>query len=282
MSVLPNMSSMIHREEGAGFVDSLGISELIMPSKVLSEEQRERFITKSNQSQILRDCRELGILWKYTEAFRDRSISQLPDLLIQLKYSILPIYSYGCSSGQEPYSLHLVLRKQFGQDYDSRFPITAYDRDASCIEMARSGQIVIEGSKDSHELVQLLKSAPGEIQVTLRSDYRRSAAIPDFKKVKFVKGDLRQQRFEFSQPVATFMQNVLYHLSFDEQFCVMDNLCQMPVGSLLCLGTDTFTDRAIASILTTSGAFSRIGALKNVLIRDQYGQARLSLERGLV
>jgi chemotaxis methyl-accepting protein methylase len=247
--------------------DNSDLSRCIVPSRVLSEEQRERFEVKSNMSRALREIRECGFLWNYTELFRDASITKLPELLRAYSYSRLPIYSFGCSTGHEPYSLHLVLRDHFGADYHLRFPITGCDLDADCIDTARSGRLLIDYDEALSGQNRLPYWAERGLVVEKVSYEKKLVTVPEHRQVRFVRSDFSKELSEVSGPAAIFLQNVLYHLSFDDQFAVMDRLCSLPEGSIVCLGSKTFTDRAAASILRASGAFSRICELKNALMR---------------
>lgn len=255
------------RQSIAEISDRSHVSQLIPPSRVLSADQRQRFESKSNMNQAIREIRECGILWNYTEAFRDRSIFQLPRLIRKCSYQRLPIYSIGCSTGQEPYSLHLVLRESFGDDYSERFPITGYDCDEACIDSARTGCLHIDSRDDSSEMTCLRRWMHRGIRIDRLGNEHKLVTVPDYHKVTFEKKNVKEELFDYSAPTAIFLQNVLYHLSFEGQFNVMDRLCSLPARSIVCLGTDTFTDRIAASILCKSGAFSRVCELKNMLMR---------------
>jgi chemotaxis methyl-accepting protein methylase len=267
MDISADFTARSFQSDRTEMADCARLSEVILPSLLLSPVERERFEVKSDKNQALREIREYGTLWRYTEVFRDPSISQLPQLLDSHPSHHIPIYSYGCSTGQEPYSLHLVLRQHFGVDYHTRFPIAAFDLDVHSLGMARSGCLLVESGEGASEMIQLLRLAASGIEIAEVLESTTLVKIPDHRRVTFSRGDVRKESFNFSGPVVIFLQNVLYHLVFDEQFAVMDRLCSLSAGSIVCLGSDTFTDRAAASILKTSKAFSRIGELKNVLIR---------------
>ena len=49
------------------------------------------------------------------------------------------ILSVGCSTGEEPYSIAIALREQYGESADRRFEITAGDVDRQALDKARSG-----------------------------------------------------------------------------------------------------------------------------------------------
>jgi len=255
MNASRNHAASDPRQPKTEMQDNSDLSRCILPSRVLSEEQRARFEAKSNKSAALREIRERGFLWNYTELFRDPSIAKLPELLCSYSYSHLPIYSFGCSTGHEPYSLHLVLRDHFGADYHLRFPITGCDLNADCIDTARSGRLLIDYDEALSGQNRLLYWAERGLVVEKVSYEKKLVTVPEHRQVRLVKGDFRKGLAEISGPAAIFLQNILYHLSFDDQFTVMDQLCSLPEESIVCLGSKTFTDRAAASILCAAARF---------------------------
>lgn len=98
------------------------------------------FMKALNQDSILYDafCKHLTI--NVTQFFRDtnqwKTLREviLPKLLE--KKSSLKIWSAGCSSGQEPYSLAISIMEYFPQ---ARFSILATDIDVNVLEQAKNG-----------------------------------------------------------------------------------------------------------------------------------------------
>lgn len=63
----------------------------------------------------------------------------IPELLEQHDCSPLKIISAGCSTGEEPYSIAMLLREQYGVESARLFKITGIDIDAQAISAARNG-----------------------------------------------------------------------------------------------------------------------------------------------
>ena len=247
-------------------------NRVILPSQLLTSAERADFEDRSNNHVFFRSFREDGLLCRYTNFLRHESMKTLPDLLSQEPSQKMPIISYCCSTGEEPYTLHLLLRARYGSDYNTRFPISAYDLDEYVLETAKLGEISCHRVNDQQLLAELRNDANFAQSLGLKfyvtnDDMRMQAKVPDFHKVTFEKRDITLDPLEFDTPVAIFIQNAIYHLQFNAQFALMDKLCALPSDSLLYLGGDSITDRLIAEILPRTNAFSTATQFPNVLKR---------------
>lgn len=63
----------------------------------------------------------------------------LPEFVESRSKGLVRILSAGCSTGEEPYSLAIMLRERFGADSDRLFTITGVDIDSTVIEAAKKG-----------------------------------------------------------------------------------------------------------------------------------------------
>lgn len=105
-----------------------------------------------------------------TEFYRDLFVWQLisskiiPE--IAKKHSVLKIWSAGCASGEEPYSLAILLREALGQK--AKFSIIATDISAEAITRAKKGQYVTQNIKNlSPELVSKYLISSGNDSYTV-------------------------------------------------------------------------------------------------------------------
>jgi chemotaxis protein methyltransferase CheR len=63
----------------------------------------------------------------------------IPEIVEERKGRQVRIMSAGCSTGEEPYSIAVLLREQFGDERAGLFAITGVDIDATAIDKARQG-----------------------------------------------------------------------------------------------------------------------------------------------
>lgn len=63
----------------------------------------------------------------------------IPEIVGDRKGGQVRIVSAGCSSGEEPYSIAMLLRERYGADCGRLFAITGVDIDATAIDRARQG-----------------------------------------------------------------------------------------------------------------------------------------------
>jgi chemotaxis protein methyltransferase CheR len=112
-----------------------------------------------------------------TEFYRDLFVWQLisskiiPE--IAKKRSVLKIWSAGCASGEEPYSLAILLREALGQK--AKFSIIATDISAEAITRAKKGQYVTQNIKNlSPELVSKYLISSGKDSYTVNDTIKET------------------------------------------------------------------------------------------------------------
>ena len=66
-------------------------------------------------------------------------VDRLPQLLAGRAHRRVRILSAGCSTGEEPYSIAMLLRERFGADSERLFAITGVDIDSQVIATAKQG-----------------------------------------------------------------------------------------------------------------------------------------------
>lgn len=80
-----------------------------------------------------------------TYFFREMNHLQLmidtlvPELLASRRHGTIRILSAGCSTGEEPYSIAMLLRERYGAESERLFNITGVDIDSKAIACARKG-----------------------------------------------------------------------------------------------------------------------------------------------
>ncbi len=66
-------------------------------------------------------------------------VENMPEFMTGCGQRPVRILSAGCSTGEEPYSIAIMLRERFGADGEQRFAITGVDIDSTAIATARQG-----------------------------------------------------------------------------------------------------------------------------------------------
>lgn len=122
------------------------ISALINSSKESGSKNHEHFTKLLIDNNLSED--ELDILLKYltvgeTYFFRDEKLfsalqSKTAKDFFQKK-SYINIWSAGCASGEEPYSIAILIDKLYGNNSDTKFNIFASDINKHSIEKAKKG-----------------------------------------------------------------------------------------------------------------------------------------------
>jgi chemotaxis protein methyltransferase CheR len=115
--------------------------------------RREGFATHTDLFNAVREKREDRLIWAVTEAmtsnetafFRDRAVFDvfrtevLPRLAAGRRGHPIRIWSAACASGQEPYSLAMMIEEEAAQLAGSKIELFASDLSEACLEKARSG-----------------------------------------------------------------------------------------------------------------------------------------------
>lgn len=115
--------------------------------------RREGFASHTDLFNAVREKREDRLIWAVTEAmtsnetsfFRDSAAFEtfraqlLPKLAAARQGQPMRIWSAACASGQEPYSLAMLLDQEAGKLAGTRVELFASDLSEACLEKARSG-----------------------------------------------------------------------------------------------------------------------------------------------
>ncbi len=128
--------------------------EYLVETRLAPLARSEGFETLSSMVDAIRDGKAIGLRRKVVDRMTTNETSFFRDLhpFDELKKSILPelitrrageralnIWCGGCSSGQEPYGVMLVLREHFPMCADWRVSLLATDINAVMIDRARAG-----------------------------------------------------------------------------------------------------------------------------------------------
>jgi chemotaxis protein methyltransferase CheR len=124
----------------------------VIETRLQPVARREGFTSIGELIAELQDKREEGLIWSVVEAmsntetqfFRDRRpFQQIRDdilpVLAQTRRSEARIWSLGCSTGQEPYSLAMLFDEERGRFPGLKIDILAGDISERCLEKAHSG-----------------------------------------------------------------------------------------------------------------------------------------------
>ena len=179
-----------------------------------------------------------SLLERDTHFYTDRaSFNKLEDIIIPALYparkgGIIRIMSFGCSSGQEPYSIAMALDKAKDKFPDVTFEIVGVDYPSSALDRAKAGQY-------THFDVQ--RGLPIRDLVTYfdrhSEDWVIKKAIRD--SVTFKEAHLLSNLDALGQFDIVVFRNSLPHYSSPAQIRVLRGLSTLvkPLGYLL-LGTD--------------------------------------------
>ncbi len=124
----------------------------VLETRLAPVARREGFTTIAELIHDLKIRRDEALIWSVVEAmssietqfFRDRTpFDQMRDdvlpVLAPVRRSGARIWSLGCSTGQEPYSLAMLAEEERGRYPGFHLEITAGDLSERCLEKARSG-----------------------------------------------------------------------------------------------------------------------------------------------
>lgn len=165
------------------------------------------------------------------EIFAEQVLPVMQDELREERWKRIAIWSAGCSTGQEVYSLAMVVRENVTRALQERFRILGTDIDSQALKRARQGlyqekemQAVSEKRRRQH----FLQAREGGYQVTesMRSQVRfspRNLALPD---------EWGPGRYH-----AIFCRNVLIYFSQERrQTLIGEFYRRLQVGGYLFLG----------------------------------------------
>jgi chemotaxis protein methyltransferase CheR len=124
----------------------------VIETRLAPVARREGFTTISELIIELQQRRDEGLIWAVVESmssietqfFRDRTpFAQMRDdilpVLAQVRRSAVRVWSIGCSTGQEPYSLAMLAEEERGRYPGMKVEISGGDLSERCLEKAQSG-----------------------------------------------------------------------------------------------------------------------------------------------
>ncbi len=107
----------------------------------------DEYLLKVQKDPGEKDCLSKILTVTISRFFRDREVfdaletSVLPTILNNLRGKELNIWSIGCASGEEPYSLSLLWKEKFEREFpEVRLSILATDIDESMLQRAEEGR----------------------------------------------------------------------------------------------------------------------------------------------
>ena len=125
----------------------------LIESRLAPLARREGFASQADLIQAIRARRDDRLMWALTEAltsnetcfFRDRTPFDqfrdeiLPDLAERRGEQPIRVWSAACSTGQEPYSLAMIVDAERSNLPGARIELFASDLSERCLEKAQSG-----------------------------------------------------------------------------------------------------------------------------------------------
>jgi len=165
--------------------------------------------------------------YRNIDAYQLVSDKVFPVMVKEKKIQPLKIWSAGCSSGEEPYSL-AILWKEFSEENDSRVPCTIYatDIDIQILIKAKQG---IYGKSSMDEIPKRLIDKYFDLA---NDRYHISDQIKNM--VHFEKLDLFS-KYPFSNMDMIFCRNVLIYFSRETQENILMKFASVlrPAGFLV-------------------------------------------------
>ena len=188
----------------------------------------------TNKTDFFREAAHFSFL-------QEKIITKLAEQKEQGWQRPLRIWSAGCSSGEEPYTLAMVLSEAQRQFPGLKFEITATDISLSILKTARKATY-------SHERIEPVPMALRQ-RYLLRSADRTKNLVrmaPEIRSlVQFKAFNLLQDKFSFAQPYdLIFCRNVMIYFSHDNRMALVRKFCQsLAMDGCLFLGhSETLTE----------------------------------------
>jgi chemotaxis protein methyltransferase CheR len=144
------------------------------------------------------------------------------------------VWSAGCSSGEEPYSLAIVLNEFASLHPDFQYSILATDISTRVLEKARSGiydQHLVEGVPHSLKQKYFLRSKDREKRLV--------RVVPELRsRISFQRVNLMDENLIVPEKAdAIFCRNVIIYFERATQYQLLSRLCQcLKTGGYLFLG----------------------------------------------
>ena len=144
------------------------------------------------------------------------------------------VWSAGCSSGEEPYTLAMVLNEYALPHPDFQYSILATDISTRVLEKARSGiydQHLVEGIPQSFKQKYFLRSKDREKKLV--------RVVPELRsRISFQRVNLMDENLVVPEKAdAIFCRNVIIYFERATQYKLLSRLCQcLKTGGYLFLG----------------------------------------------
>ncbi len=154
----------------------------------------------------------------------------------------LMVWSAGCSSGEEPYTLAMVLT-EFAEQFSGptlNFSIIATDISTAVLDKAKQG--IYEEEKIKPILLNFRKKF---LMRNKNGEQRLFRIIPELRSlVKFRRLNLLEQEFDFREELnVIFCRNVLIYFERETQAKILNKICRLlcPGGFLFVGHSETLT-----------------------------------------
>lgn len=165
----------------------------------------------TNETLFFRDLKPFEVL----------RASLLPKILEENKASkSLRIWSAACSTGQEPYSLAMMLLENFPQLKDWKVEIFASDISKESLEKAKEGiysQIEVNRGLPIKMLVKYFSNEQGRWKV--KPELRK---MVNFQELNFIEAWPHMSKFDF-----IFVRNVLIYFGLETKKTILDRMANL-------------------------------------------------------
>jgi chemotaxis protein methyltransferase CheR len=163
-----------------------------------------------------------------TDFFRETSHfdylakSVLPQMTTKSSFSSLKIWSAGCSSGEEPYTLAIVLSEFAKKTYNFDFSILATDISTRMLKLA------VEGIYDEDKIQVIPEDLKKKYFLRSKNhEEKKVRLIPEIRnKITFRRLNLISDRYSlFEKYDIIFCRNVLIYFEREIQYEILQRLC---------------------------------------------------------
>jgi chemotaxis protein methyltransferase CheR len=233
----------------------------LIESRLAPLARREGFVTPAELIQAIRARRDDKLMWAVTEAltssetcfFRDRAPfdqfrdDMLPELAARRGDRPIRIWSAACATGQEPYSLAMIIDAERSRMPAARIELYGSDLSERCLEKAQSGlytQFEVQRGLPIRLLVQHFEQID-----ELWALSPRVRQMVRWRRVNLL-ADLRP----LGQFDVIFCRNVISAFDDGVRRRVLDQLAQaLPEDGRLVLGLDETVDGLTAALQPMPG-----------------------------
>jgi chemotaxis protein methyltransferase CheR len=202
----------------------------------------------------------------------------IPDIVEERKSGRIRIVSAGCSTGEEPFSIAMLLRERYGTDFGRLFSITGVDIDTSAIDRAKHGVYGKNSfrSVDANRL-DLYFEPFGREEYRLKEEIRQNVT---FEVINLLGTDYPAS---MQMPDVILYRNVSIYFPGQVQHAIFSRLaCLLTEGGYLLVGaTETIHhDLGILSLVEKDQLFF-YRKLPNFSIEDRRNRSRTGGMSGL-